>query len=173
MNILPERYQRQYRDERVARYILTGGIGFSVVMSIWTVLLLPSFFYLYFQGNVLAEGNTQAQQRLEQALEFRKEIERVNALTQAAVASGGQSEYVRVILAKLFAAAPTGITLDRASYMRATRTVILSGTATTRTTLKTFVDVLAKLENVAQAEAPTENFLASTNAKFTITVTLK
>lgn len=173
MNILPERYQKQYRDDRVARYVLTGGIGFSAVVGIWMVLLLPSFFYLYFQGNVLAEGNAQAQQRLEQALEFRREIERVNALTSAAVASGTKSEFTRAVFAKLFAVAPEGIELDRVSYARSARTVTMSGTSATRTALRKFVDELTMVEGVANAEAPTENFLASADAKFVITVTLK
>lgn len=172
MNILPLRYQKQYHDERVSRYILTGGVGLVIVVSVWTILLLPSFFYLYFQGNVLAEGGTQAQQRLEQALEFRKEIERVNALTAAAVASGGQQEYTRSLLQRVFDASPGGIRLQSVSYSRTERTITLSGNAETRVILKEYVDALSTLDGVARAEAPTENFLASTDALFTITVSL-
>jgi len=173
MNILPDRYPKQYRDEIIARYILTVGFGVFAVTMIWTVLLLPSFFYLYFQGNVLADGNAQAQSRLTQALEYRKEIERVNALTAAAVAAGDQSEYTRALMVDVFGAAPQGTTLDRVSYVRKTRTVILTGTVGTRAELKAYVDALSALPRVAKAEAPTENFLSSINAKFSITVTLK
>lgn len=173
MNILPERYARQYRDEIIARYILTIGVGVFGVAMIWTALMLPSFFYLYFQGNVLADGNAQAQSRLAQALEFRKEIERVNALTTAAVNAGNQSEYTRALMADVFSAAPAGVTVERVAYARKARTVILTGSVSTRAGLKAYVDALTQLPRVAKAEAPTENFLSSVNAKFTITVTLK
>lgn len=173
MNILPSRYQTQYHNELVARYILTVGIGLCIVFIIWTVLLLPSFFYLYFQSTVLTSGSVQAQSRLSQALEFRKEIERVNTLTNAAVAAGDKSEYSRALMADVFSVAPVGVSLDKVAYMRKTRTLTLTGNAPTRTELKAYVDALATLARVAKAEAPTENYLASTNARFTITVTLK
>jgi hypothetical protein len=73
----------------------------------------------------------------------------------------------------LNAAVPHTVSITQYSVNTASPVLVISGTATTRSALQSFVEVLQRSNFVASVDSPVDNYVKNNNPAFTMTVTFK
>ena len=176
LNLLPPEDQTTIGHERLRRYVVVCCGGIAVLLSMGIILLLPTYFFLYFQNRGIVElltarletsKSAQAEETELRVTEVNETLRRLQtdyALRESALTSNMQT---------LFREAPAGITLLTFSYEKETSRISLRGTATTRNDLLQFISAIRNHPLFEQVESPVENILQDRDVSFTLSFSVK
>lgn len=171
LNLLPTQDRKRIGHKRLIRFftLFHGIIAFLLVMGI--VLLLPTYFFLFFQNKGAAELLAARKQitESEQARGAEARIQQTNATlrrlrTEYTLTQKSLTTPITDIVAK----APPGIILTFFSFEKKTNRVLLRGNAATRNDLLQFVSAIRNHPAFREIESPVENILREKNASFTL-----
>jgi hypothetical protein len=175
-NLLPLQKKRAFKREYFLRLSVVGLLLLSAVSVFGGVLLMPS--YLIFTQELRAKETRYAQ--LEATLQSAQERalgERLSRLSSDAKHLERLETYPSgsaAVRAVLLVPRP-GISLTRISFVPGTAktdsTMMLSGTASTRDTLRQYEGALAALPYVKSSELPISTYAKETELEFIITLT--
>ena len=182
LNLLGPQHRRTLQAEYWFGFLARILFGFSLIASVFLMLLGTIFVYLLFVRNAqeaLLEI-LEKQPQLTQAKTLEVNIKDASMLIKTiddAMQEGNPlfSETLR----KIIAALPSGVSIETTNLQRQVKegivrvTVNLAGTATTRQDVLSFERALKGLENFVSLDSPIENIVPSHNAKFHMTLVLK
>lgn len=180
-NLLPPDRQRLIRRGYLMRLVTVAVALAGSLIIIAGIFLLPSYVYLLRTESVKADVFSKLQANLSTA-EERQLSARLRALnTNAKVLTAlAKAPSVSGTLSSLLAIPRPGITLSAVSYTPATgdkkpspATVVMSGVAATRDSLRSYQTALQAVPFVQTAALPVSAYAQSALIGFSVTLTLK
>ena len=178
MNVLPEEEKKSLEREYWKRFSITL-IAFLVsIASIFTLLLLPSYFLTVTKQNIaeskLDEFNAQNTNLTRKDLDVA--INDINSklalLSSIKALFSIHNDILSIVLSNKI----EGVNISQIIFsQRKDRKFVLevSGIARDRATLRSFKENIDRNKKVASTEMPISNYLEKTNLSFTISVILK
>jgi hypothetical protein len=178
-NLLPEDKTRAIRREYFLRLLLIAVLVLTVVVIAQMVFLLPSYLY---EHELVATRSSELQalsSNLATAQEQQAQTQ-LSALKSGAdfLLGLGKAPTVSAAMRAILAVSRPGITLSGFAYGQvdanpssATRTLQLSGIASTRESLRSYDSALAALPFVSSADLPISDYAKDSKIPFTITLT--
>jgi hypothetical protein len=174
INLLPKEYRNQIAHEKLRRFFLLFYIRLFFMIAVGGVLLLPSYFYLTFQ-----ERDTQDQVDI-----TRKSIEAQQVdIIEGAIRKANlqidtlfrqpSTNVTSKLLDEVVLATPDTISFSQLTYDADKKTILIVGTATTRTVFLAFLDKLRASPSIDKVDSPLANLLKDVNTSFTITIYIK
>lgn len=176
LTLLPREYVRAYIKRYRRRLLVVGLSSLLVLILIYLVLLIPSYLY----ARVAIEVREGELEELSKNLTSSEEQEvdaRLKALLTDTAYLSRLSEAPSVADASraLLAVSRPGIVITGISFASKTakqpEKMTLSGTAQTRSLLRQYVDAIADVKGVRNAEVPISTYAQEANIRFDITVT--
>jgi len=144
-------------------------------LVIGNTLLLPTYFFLFFQNRGTQELLA-AQQRTaqtEQTREIEKRIQQTNTtLNHLETTYTIAQDSLTASITDIIKEAPLGITLTFLSFEKETNHVSLRGHAATRSDLLQFISAMREHPSFHDIESPVENILRNKNISFTFSFTV-
>lgn len=177
LNLLPSENRARIGQVRLSRFFILAYGGLALLLALGIILLLPTYFFLYFQNKGITELAEAARQKTNQTEARRTEdrIGEANALlrrleTEYAAAETSENSVTKH-LENIVETAPAGITLTHFSFEKDTNRVLLRGRAATRNDLLQFVGIIRSNSSFHDVESPVENILQDSNVSFTLSFT--
>jgi hypothetical protein len=174
-NLLPIDRSRSLKQEYFVRLATVALSGIIVVIVGSGALLIPSYLYLHQEIDVhetsLEKLNTQLSSSQEKQANVRLSalMQNTNYLSRLATTSSATPALKAVIELPHAGIRLTGFTYTPAGKS-ADGKMTLIGTATTRETLRAYVDSLGKLPFVTAADLPISAYAKESNIPFSITL---
>ena len=175
MNFLPPRRRRALKRFYLARFFVVCALVLSVVLVAHAVLMLPTYMQLnaaaedrnivfsMLEHSISGEDNQKIQSRIESV---KKRSEKLNQT----LAQGSASDAIRLVTQ----VPHTGITLQEFAFARGdtatTSRMAVTGIATSREALRTYLDVLSKTNGVSSATVPIGVYAKETDIGFTVSL---
>ena len=173
LNLLPPKDQAHVGYERMGRFFfLFHGIIATLVL-IGIILLLPSYFFIYFQHAAVQKQIMAEEEYLK--LKNNEGVEHAIQETNKkirAVAGAGFSKHPSVtpLVFSIVEQAGDSISLGLFSYHAEEKKIEIRGVAATRDELLTFVNRLKNNPGFTSVDSPVTNILKDRENKFTITL---
>ena len=181
-NLLGPQHRRTLQSEYWFGFLSRVLFGFSLVASVFLLLLGTIFVYLLFVRNAQEAllDILEKQPQLTQAKTLEANIRDASLLIKTIDDAMQESNPLfSDTFRKIIAALPSGVLLETANFQRQVKegtirvTVNVSGTAATRQDVLTFERALKGLDNFVSLDSPIENIVPSHNAKLRMTLVLK
>jgi hypothetical protein len=173
LNLLPQEDQKRIGYERLARFFTVVYSIVALMIVTGTILLSPTYFFLSFQNNGLAEQIAAAEQIIQskQAIDTEMFIRATNTrLRQLSnkhfLSPSALTRYFDDVTRNM----PPTLSLHSFAYKKETNTITLRGTAGQRANLLVFVDFLRNHPSFTDIEYPVTNILKEENIAFTISL---
>lgn len=171
LNLLPPENRARVGYERLSRFFtLFHGI-IAVILITGIILLLPTYFFLFFQNSGVAELVSAKRENVEsdQARQSEERIKNLNTRLRRLEKEYSANpisvtRYVHDIISRV----PDGITLAHFSYQKDSAAITLRGTADTRDNLLRFIASLRSHSEFQNIKSPVENILQERNISFTL-----
>ena len=176
LNLLPSEDKKRIGRQRFTRFFIYVNVNIAIFLIIGIVLLLPTYFFLFFQNRGAQEFLAMQQQttKTEQARELETRIQQTNATLERLQTKYNLAQYsLSESLANIVAKAPIGITLTFLSFEKETNHVALRGHALTRGDLLQFISIIREHPSFHDVESPVENILRDKNISFTLSFTVR
>lgn len=171
LNLLPEEDRKRIGRERLWRYLIVVYSFMAALLVTGAVLLLPTYFFLFFQYRGVADqlAATQLNANSEQTQKTELLIKGTNAKLQRlaarhALAASPVTKYLQDVITRV----PPTITLLSFVYEQQTDAITLRGNATTREDLLVFIDKLRTHQDFSNVESPVTNILKEHDVLFNI-----
>lgn len=175
-NLLPASKRRAFRREYFVRLVTTAFGLATLLVAILAALLVPAYLYAHAQAareqaqlDQIASSASSAQER-----SVNDQINSVKADIAYLARLGNQpaaSDAIRAILA----VPHPGVTISGFTYTaptaQAQAQMEVTGTASTRDTLRTYVASLGQLPYVSKADLPISAYAKDSAIPFTVTLT--
>ncbi len=177
INVLPDSEKKSLRLEYWTRFI-TVVLSFITLLSVISILLVfPSYFFSVSKYNI-ANNRLEAfnRENPEIATEnLDKSIADINSKLVLLSEKQSSSTVSDTIIKDLTSNLPSGIRLNSITYSvnPTNRTIVISGRASDRTTLRNFKSSLDANTNFTKVDLPISDFIERTNINFTISITMK
>src|SRR3989344_1635352 len=178
-NLLGPQHRRTLQSEYWFGFLSRVLFGFSLIASVFLLLLGTIFVYLLFVRNAqetLLE-TLEKQPQLTQAKTLEANIKDASLLIKTVDDAIEESNPLfSETLRKIIVVLPSGVLFETANLQRQVKertvyvTVNLAGTAATRQDVLAFERALKGLENFVSLDSPIENIVPSHNAKFHMTL---
>lgn len=173
-NLLPREYKNFIFYERLTRFALITGIlsAFSLVIGI--VLMLPSFFYIYFQGDVITkELEAMRESTKQQEIQaLTSEIKKRNELLREFTDFNESEISATSLIVDISGKKIDGIILRSLRYDVAGKAVELSGTHANVDVLEEYISHLESSSFIKEVDSPLRN-IYRVGEPFTLKLTLK
>jgi Tfp pilus assembly protein PilN len=175
LNLLPPKNRARIGYERLSRFFTLFYTGIAIILLIGIILLLPTYFFLFFQNRGISElisaisqssESTQAlmtEQLIQTTNEKLDRLKQEHSLTPSLL-----TQYMRDITNR----APATIVLTRLTYQKENNQIQLSGNADTRDDLLVFIQELRKNQQFTNVESPVENILQEHDISFSLSFSL-
>jgi hypothetical protein len=171
LNLLPLNDRKRVGNERLRRFLALFYSGVAMIFVVGIVLLLPTYFFLFFQNKGVAElaaaarNSTESEQgqKTEQLIEHTN-----NTLRRLKQEHSLMPSSITRHLNDVISLTPAGIILIQYSYTQETDTIQIRGTAAFRDNLLYFVENLQTHSEFENIESPVENILREKDIDFTI-----
>lgn len=175
LNLLPPAEKEKLIYVWRARALAVIAGGFIAVLVVSAVLLLPTFFLLFFQKaeaiRAVAIGR-EAEERIG-VKERIEAVERINRLATSVRDHEARRGDLFGLFASLFGNVPGDVALRSVAFRSQAREVTLRGFAPTRQGLLRFLENLEADPRVARVSSPVANLIRETDIDFTVAITLK
>ena len=177
LNLLPPENRARIGYLRLGRFFVLVHSYFAFLLLIGITLLLPTYFFLYFQNKSvsdLAEATREKTNQTE-AREIEARIEQANTIlhrleTEYNMVTTAQNP-VTTYLETIVEMAPAGIIFTRFSFEKDADHILLRGHAATRSDLLQFVETIRSNPSFHTVESPIENVLQNSDISFTLSFT--
>lgn len=173
-NLLPYNEKKIVARSMVLRIVKTAVWIFASIAIIYLILLAPAVLLVRTQQQLSAKEIEQFKKHttVPTAINLATLESRIAALRTALVTAESHPplEYVQFLQRHT----PANIQLE--SFLlqnEEQKKYAVRGTATTRAGLQAFTRVLGQLPEIATVDVPIENFVKSTDAPFSLTITFK
>ncbi|OGZ45606.1 MAG: hypothetical protein A3J54_00795 [Candidatus Ryanbacteria bacterium RIFCSPHIGHO2_02_FULL_45_13b] len=175
LNLLPPEDQKRIGYKRLILFFTYIHAGTFIILIIGNTLLLPTYFFLFFQNRGTNELLAAQQQTMEtkEDREIESRIQQANttlaylkttyAFTQDSLVASVTDTIVK---------APPGITFMFLSFEKETSKMTLRGHAPARNDLLQFITALRAHPSFHDIESPVENILRDKNISFTLSFTV-
>ncbi len=177
LNLLPPEDQTRIGRQRLARFFTYTNAGIAILLLTGNALLLPTYFFLFFQNQGAQELLAAQQQTIntEQAHNIETRIQQINAaLNQLQTYNAiTQEDSLTTLITHIIAEAPLGITLASLSFDKETNRVTIRGNAVTRNDLLQFISAIRAQPAFYDVQSPVENILREKNILFTLSLTVR
>lgn len=174
LNLLPSENRTRIGYVRLSHFFILAHGGLALLLALGIILLLPTYFFLYFQNKGVAELAETARQKTNQTEAHKTEdrIGEANAIlhrleTEYATAATSQNSVTKH-MENIVETAPAGITLTHFSFEKDANHIMLRGRAATRNDLLQFVGIIRSNSSFHDVESPVENILQDSNVSFTL-----
>lgn len=171
LNLLPPQDRKRIGHKRLIRFFtLFHGIIASLLVT-GIALLLPTYFFLFFQNKGAAELFAARKQitESEQARGAEARIQQTNTILRRLQTDYNLTqESLTTSITDIVAKAPPGITLTFFSFEKKTNRVLLRGNAATRNDLLQYISAIRNHPFFRKIESPVENILREKNIAFTL-----
>lgn len=169
-NLLPKEYIQRANYERLSRFFTILHIYVASVITIGTVLLLPSYFFLTYEEEGVRSQIEVAKKGVEvqRVEEVESKIRKINEKF-ALVATHPfppVPEYLDTITGRI----PEGVTLTSFAYAKDEQAIKLVGKALERDQFLQFLDNLKTEKTFLSIDSPISNLLKESDLTFTITI---
>ena len=171
LNLLPPEDCVRIQHENLSRFLMVSYSFFALLLATGAILLLPTYFFLFFQYRgaadqvSVAEHNATSEQSLEIESRVKKTNEKLRQLaTEHTLAASPVTQYLQDIAMRM----PLTITLTSFSYEQKANTILLQGNATTRADLLVFIDKLRDHPDFSNIESPVTNILKERDVSFNL-----
>lgn len=178
VNVLPEGNKASIKKEYWKRFFVTFIFLCSLILSIFTLLLLPSYFFSVSKQQIvearLDEFNAKNKDLTSKDLD--KAIADINS--KLILLSSAKSSYSvhDDILGMVLSSKPAGVTFSQILFnKRKDKSLALEihGNAQDRIALRNFKSAIDSNPKIASSDLPISNFLEKTNISFTISIVMK
>lgn len=175
LNLLPKEDSRRVGRERLARYLTVVYSFMAALLAMGAILLLPTYFFLFFQYRGIADQLAAAQHNADSKQTQKTEllIKGTNTKLQRLAAqhtlvASPVTKYLQDSITRV----PPTITLLSFVYEQQTGTITLRGNATTREDFLVFIEKLRTHQNFSHVESPVTNILKERDVLFNISFTV-
>lgn len=179
INLLAEEDKNLIKKEYGRRLALVVGIVSFVFICVAVVFLIPSYFLLSSEKNILREQDALALQRFDRENAQKTEAEIKNFNAELASFSQKEAELAllgpaigQILKARSKSVKITGIFYHKESAGRPSGAVSLQGKADSRGSLLSFIKDLEAAGGVRGVESPASNLLKENNISFVLIVAL-
>lgn len=175
MNLIPQHYRDEYRYERMTSFVIYAGTVWLIVAVAWAVLLLPSYFFLSSQLEVITANNQETSDvRTREIERLSKEISEVNTVLSTVHNLSSDHTSVIDIMREITERTGGGIRYSSMNIAKGSgATISLQGVAKTRKDLQALKVDMEASPMFAAAEIPVETFNHTVDIAFSLTLTLK
>ncbi|TSC79304.1 MAG: Uncharacterized protein G01um101429_539 [Parcubacteria group bacterium Gr01-1014_29] len=175
LNLLPEEDRKRIGRERLWRYLTVVYSFTAAFLVMGATLLLPTYFFLFFQYRSIADQlaaaqlNADSEQTQKTELLIKGTNTKLQRLAaQHALAASPVTQYLQDVITRV----PPTITLLSFAYEQQTGAITLQGNAATREDLLTFINKLRAHQDFSHVESPVTNILKERDILFTISFTV-
>lgn len=174
LNLLSPQAKAALAYERYRRAVLWFGGGLVAALSIFLVLLLPTYFFLTFQrGEVLRA--LELEERSEEFVKSREVellLREVNNFARRIREGERDRIAVSPLLARVAAALPQAVTLSSFQFEEQRRELTLAGHADSRAAFLEFLSALRASPQFSSVTSPVTNIIRERDISFTLEATL-
>ena len=175
LNLLPPQDRKRIGHKRLIRFFTLCNGSIAALFATGIVLLLPTYFFLFFQNRGAIEllAARREATESEQAREAEARIQQTNTtLGRLQTDYNLTQRSLTTSMTDIVAKAPPGITLTFFSFEKETNRVLLRGNATTRNDLLQFISAIRNHPSFREIESPVENILKERNISFILSFTI-
>jgi len=178
INVLPKEEKLILSKEYWKRITVSFLIMFSFIVTIFIILLLPSYFFSISKQTIL-ENKLEAFNFINKDLPSQNLDITINDInTKLNLLAGYNAKYSIVddIFNEIISNKPTGITFSQLLFNKTKNnlmTLEIQGNATDRTALRNFKSIIDSNPKIASTNLPISNFLEKSNINFTISIVMK
>lgn len=175
MNLIPQHFRDEYRYERMTGFVLYAGAIWLIISFAWAVLLLPSYFFLSTQLDVIKQNNQESSlSRDKEIARLTKEIGDVNTVLTTVQGLKSPDATVIELLSEVMNRTGEGIRYNSISIARGSGAIITTqGAANNRKNLQALKVDMEASPMIAKVEIPVDTFNQISDISFTMTLTLK
>lgn len=175
LNLLLPEDRKRLGYERLSRFFTLVFSGMAFLLFIGIVLLLPTYFFLYFQNNAIQEHVSRVRQNAEseQSKNITTLIQTTNKkLKRLAMEYPLAASSVTRHFADISHRAPAGLIFNSFAYDNETGIISIRGKSLRRENLLDFIAQLRNDPEFMRVESPVANLLKETDIDFMISLTL-
>lgn len=175
MNLLPHREKKNVRREFLLRAGVVGAFLVFLTGITGIALQMPSYFLSKTKEQSAQEQMTAIQKRAETQQRDEISAELRGAQEKLSVLETEPSESLSAVTRTIVDTQPTGIQLSALSFVRQgeenTGSIRLSGIASNRETLRSYVSTLQSEDVFSQVELPVRDLASDEDIQFSLTIT--
>ena len=174
LNLLPDEDLRSIGYEKLSRFFIIIFVNLAVIIIVGAVLMLPSYFFITFQGSEEAQQVETAKKSIEakRVQEAEEIIRATNAKLKILSEEGLQARSLSSYLEALSRHVPSGLRVEQLSYGGSDNKMELAGNATTRDIFLSFLSSLRTDASFPEVHSPVTNILRDKDVDFILSLTL-
>ncbi len=175
MNLLPDSYKKTLFFERARRFTRFAGSLLTLVVITGVVLLLPSYFFLYFQEAELARAVAAVErgERLVEIKELKNRLARSNELMERLDRFQKKQIPIVAIFEDIINRTPPGIVYTSINYSKSQNLIAINGKAPRPVDIIALDAALEKSEFVQSSVYPLTSLLGDRDIAFTLNITVQ
>ncbi len=179
INLLPYDEKEKALKERLRRAIVVFSLALASILLIGIILMLPAYFYLFFQKQGVERQLQGAEQEADKSETeaLKKEVAGINSKLSILDNAGKSSKPVAGLFSKVLRAMPEGVSVKSISYSaskgQAPGSMALDGKADTRDAFILFKKNIEESGDFSKIESPVSNLLSEKDVDFSLTLTIK
>lgn len=174
INLVPEGAKKIFWMEVARRMIVRLGIAFFLILGTFTLLLFPSYYFLFFQEGSISD-QLEAVRRSEgtdRLQNVEAGVKKINSRLSTIEEFDKKSILPTAVMLRVFHKLPQGVTLQSFSFTYKKKSVGLGGHADTRDAYLYFENALKTDSAFANFSSPVTNLLNARNVSFELSFSL-
>ncbi|MEK7660180.1 MAG: hypothetical protein AAB343_03190 [Patescibacteria group bacterium] len=175
INLIPQHYRDEFRYERMLGFVFYAGTIWFLVSFAWAVLLLPSYFFLSTQLDVIKASNQEtSDSRDKEIARLTKEIGEVNTVLSTVQGLQSTDSSVVDLFGEVMNRTGSGIHYSAITIVRGSgSTNSMQGIAQRRKDLQALKVDMEAHPIFSKVEIPVDTFNQIADIAFSMTLTLK